>query len=92
VDEEEARGKYRELVSKRRLVVQCWDWLGPKQKGKIPMTSFRKRCISVRKCMYLIMNRVDECSSPVYNTCGNPLCFNPDHLTVERPKNRRFHA
>ncbi len=88
--EEEACSKYRELIDKRRLIDGCWVWTGPRQRGKVPVTCFRKKCITVRRCMYLLINRLDTFPSPVYNACGNGLCFNPEHLTVERPKERQF--
>jgi len=47
--------------------------------------------MSVRKCMYMIMNGLSELKERVHTTCGNLFCFNPDHLTTERPDKRHLY-
>jgi hypothetical protein len=47
--------------------------------------------MGVRKCMYLLMNGTTYEPNPVFTTCGNLMCFNPEHITIERPKLRQLY-
>jgi hypothetical protein len=82
--------KYNQLLANRRIVNDCWEWMGAKQKKKIPMTTLNGRSISVRRCMHILHYGI-EVKSPIYTRCGNLKCFNPDHLTTRRPRERRFY-
>lgn len=86
--EEAMLRKYQDLLSFRKIKNSCWIWTGYKQKGKIPKTSWKNKSMGVRKCMYLLMNGIQDESNPVYSKCGNLFCFNPDHITLEIPRKR----
>lgn len=90
--EEAALRKYQDMMKFKKLVSGgCWEWTGYLQKGKTPKTSWRNKAMSARKCMYLIMNGTTFEPNPVFTTCGNLLCFNPEHITLERPQKRQLH-
>jgi len=89
--EELALRKYEDLLKFRKIHRGCWEWTGYKQKGKCPKTSWRNKSMSVRKCMYLLMNGITFEPNPVFSKCGNLNCFNPDHITLERPKKRQYY-
>ena len=86
--EESALRKFHDLLKFRKIRGSCWNWTGYKQKGKIPKTSWNSKSMGVRKCIYLIMNGITEEPNPVYVTCGNLECFNPDHITLQAPAKR----
>lgn len=89
--EELALRKYLDLLKFRQIDRECWNWTGYKQKGKTPKTSWKNKGMTVRKCMYMLMNGVEYEPNPVFTTCGNLLCFNPEHLTLERPNKRHYY-
>jgi hypothetical protein len=89
--EELALRKFQDLLKFRKMNRDCWEWTGYKQKGKIPKTSWRSQSMSVRKCMYLLINGTTFEPNPVFTTCGNLACFNPDHITLERPSKRHLY-
>lgn len=89
--EELSLRKFHDLLKFREINRECWEWIGFKEKGKIPKTSWRNKSMTVRKCMYLLMNGTTYEPNPVFTTCGNLNCFNPDHITLERPKKRQFY-
>jgi hypothetical protein len=82
--------KYQDMMKFRKIVNDCWEWTGYYQRGKVAKTSWRNKAMTVRKCMHLLMNGLEEESDAVFTTCGNLRCFNPDHITTERPKKRHF--
>jgi hypothetical protein len=86
--EEASLRKYHDLLSFRKINRECWEWTGYCQKGT-PRCSWKSKAISVRKCMYLLVNGTTYEPNAVFTTCGNPKCFNPDHITLERPKKRQ---
>lgn len=90
--QEAALRKYQDLISFRKIKGKCWEWIGYKQKGKTPKTSWKNKSMGVRKCMYLLMNGITWEPNPVFTTCGNLNCFNPEHITLERPQKRAFYA
>jgi hypothetical protein len=89
--EESSMRKYEDLLKFRKISGTCWEWQGYKQNGKCPMTSWRNKTMSVRKCMYLIFNGTTYEPNPVHTTCGNLSCFNPDHITIEPPLKRHLY-
>lgn len=90
--EEAALRKYQDLLTFRTIEGNCWIWNGYRQKGKTPKTSWRNKGMTVRKCMYLLVNGVKDEPNPVFVKCGNLYCFNPDHITLERPKRRVLYS
>ena len=88
--EESALRKYQDLLAFRKIDRDCWEWTGYMQKGKTPKTSWKNKAMSVRKCMYLIINGTTYEPNPVYAACGNLKCFNPDHLTLNRPSKKAY--
>jgi hypothetical protein len=91
ITDPDAKSKYEELISKRRIVDGCWIYRGHVGDSKIPMTTWKKRSISLRRCMYLIYFSYEEVPGSVYSKCQDPRCFNPEHLTLERPKMRKIY-
>jgi len=89
--EEASLRKFQDLLKFRKINRECWEWTGYKQKGKTPKTSWKNKSMGVRKCMYLLMNGTTYEPNPVFTTCGNLMCFNPDHITIERPKSRQLY-
>ena len=89
--EEAALRKFQDLIKFRKIKGDCWEWTGYMQKGKHPKTSWRSKSMGVRKCMYLLMNGTTYEPNPVFTTCSNMMCFNPEHITIKRPKTRQFY-
>ena len=89
--EESMLRKYKDLLCFRKMNGSCWEWTGYKQKGKVPKTSWKNKAMTVRKCMYLIVNGTTFEPNPVFTTCGNLDCFNPDHITLNRPLQRQLY-
>jgi hypothetical protein len=89
--EEACLRKYQDLISFRNKNGECWEWTGYRGQGKTPKTSWKNKSMSVRKCMYLLMHGSTYEPNPVFTTCGNLLCFNPDHITLERPEKRQLY-
>jgi len=89
--EEASLRKYQDLLKFRKKNGECWEWTGYRCKGKTPKTSWKNKGMSVRKCMYLLLHGESYEPNPVFTTCGNLLCFNPDHLTLERPLKRHLY-
>jgi hypothetical protein len=89
--EELALRKFHDLLKYRKITGECWEWTGYRGKGKTPRCSWKNKSMSVRKCMYLIFNGTTYEPNYVYTTCGNLLCFNPDHLTLYSPKKRHYY-
>lgn len=88
--EESSLRKFQDMMKFRKINRDCWEWTGYYQKGKCPKTSWKNKSMTVRKCMYLLMNGSTYEPNPVFTTCGNLRCFNPDHLTLERPSKRQY--
>jgi hypothetical protein len=89
--EEASLRKFQDLIAFRKVVGECWEWQGYKQSGKTPKTSWKNKAMTVRKCMYLLINGTTYEPNSVHTTCGNLNCFNPDHLTLEKPARRVFY-
>lgn len=90
--QEAALRKFQDLLTFREIKGRCWEWTGYRQKGKVPKTSWKNKSMSVRKCMYLIMNGITFEPNAVYAKCGNLKCFNPEHITLDRPAKRSFYT
>ena len=88
-EEESFLCKYQDLMRFRRIEGDCWIWTGY-IRGKIPMCSWKNKVMSVRKCIYLLVNNTTYEPNPIYCTCGNLSCFNPEHLSFERPARGRY--
>lgn len=89
--EEAHLAKFQDLIKFRKMKGDCWIWTGYRQKGTCPKTSFRNKSMSVRKCMYMLINGLTQLDERVYSECGNLYCFNPEHITLECPKFRRYY-
>lgn len=89
--EESCLRKYQDLISFREISGKCWNWTGYKQNGKTPKCSWKNKSMTVRKCMYLLIHGTLYEPNPVYTTCGNLNCFNPEHLTLEKPNKRHYY-
>ena len=87
--EEACLRKYEDMIKFRKMEGSCWIWMGYRQGGKFPRTSFRNVAMGVGKCMYIIMNGLKYEENPVYVTCGTQFCFNPDHLSLDKPYIKR---
>lgn len=90
-NEELALRKFHDLLKYRKIEGECWNWTGCLTKGKTPRCSWKSKSMTVRKCMYLLFNGTTYEPNIIYTTCGNLMCFNPDHLTLEPPKKRHFY-
>lgn len=86
--EEACLRKYQDLVMFRKKNGECWEWTGYRNKSGTPMCSWKNRTMSVRKCMYLLVHGTTFEPNSVFTTCGNQLCFNPDHITLQ-PNEKR---
>lgn len=89
--EEACLTKYQDLSKFKEKHGDCWNWTGYRNKGGTPMTSWKNKVMSVRKCMYLLIHGSTYEPNRVYTTCGNLLCFNPDHITIEIPQKRQYY-
>lgn len=69
------------------MVDGCWEWTRRFNYGK-PYTSLywegKRFNITIRRFLLSINNPDLKLSSstPIYSTCGNPHCVNPEHLAV----------
>ena len=81
--EESSLRKYQDLLNFRKKNGDCWNWTGYMQGGKTPKTSWKNKSMTVRKCMYMLVNGLIYQDSNVYTSCGNIFCFNPEHLTIK---------
>lgn len=88
--EESSLRKYQDILFFREIVDDCWIYKGYCQKGLIPKTSWKNKVISVRRCIYIILNGESSLLPPIYASCGNRLCFNPDHATLKKPMHRSY--
>lgn len=75
------------LTSLRLLSVvdenQCWNWTAALTSGSSrPHLKFNLETKTV-DAHYLISQ--DAVHGKVQRSCGNSLCVNPDHMTIERP-------
>lgn len=89
--EESCLRKYQDLLAMTKKEGECLIFTGYIQGGKIPRTSWKNKAMSVRKCMYLIMNATTYEPNHVYAKCHNRLCVNPDHIVLGRPPNRYWY-
>lgn len=89
--EELCHRKYLDLLKFRKINGSCWEWTGYRQHGTVPKTSFRNKAMTVRKCMYLITHIIKHEPNRVFTTCGNLLCFNPDHITLTPEEKRTYY-
>ena len=90
IEPEERLRKYKELLTQRRIIDGCWEWTGHFQNKKIPMTTWRKKSMTVRRCMFFLSYIVNGELGSVHSTCQNDKCFKPDHLSLDRPKMRKI--
>jgi hypothetical protein len=88
--EEACLRKYEDMLKFRKIEGDCWEWTGYMQNGKVPKTSFKNKGLTARKCMWMIYHGLEWETNNVYTTCGNLLCFNPEHLTCETPIKRQL--
>ena len=60
----------------------CWLWQGYLQNNTPQVASYKdggKRMVSVRKLLRELETGRPQPDGHYSNTCGNPLCVNPDH-------------
>lgn len=86
----EDKEKYKQLIANRRIIDGCWEWTKSRNQRRTPMTTYNRRSLSVRKCIYMLHYGVKS-ESPVYSKCGNLLCFNPEHITLNPPDFRKYY-
>lgn len=61
----------------------CLIWTGPYRRG-IPIVCVRSVKVPVRKVYFeMTVGEVNEDRLCVVNTCGNPCCVHPKHLSCE---------
>lgn len=76
-------------------VEECWNWTGWIKKTKpssppLPRLKLGTSYVSARR-VALALRGVDiPPGFCVYSTCGNDLCVNPDHCSVEKKRGRFF--
>lgn len=89
--EEAALRKYQDLLAFREIEGKCWNWTGFIQTNGVAKTSWKNKAMNVRKCMYLLMNGSTYEPNPVYATCRNRTCFNPEHIALGRPPEKNWY-
>ena len=89
--EEACLRKYQDLMAMTKKEGNCLIFTGYLQGGKTPRTSWKDKAISVRKCIYLIMNATTYEPNHVHASCRNILCVNPEHIVLGRPPNRYWY-
>jgi hypothetical protein len=63
-------------------VGECWEWHGATQtQAPTPMMRFNERSIPVRRAIAIARGMQIEGKLATHK-CGNPLCVNPDHVTL----------
>jgi hypothetical protein len=84
---------YERIMAKVKIneLTDCWIWMGakgPRGGGAIRVNG---KVTSPRRLMYYIEKGPIPAGRKIGQTCGNPLCVNPNHLYVsdrERKKNQ----
>ncbi len=89
--EELSLRKFHDLLKFRKIEGECWEWTGGLTKGKTPRCSWQSKVYPVRKLMYMLINGITNEKNRVHTTCGNLMCFNPEHLTLDTPSKRHFY-
>lgn len=89
--EEAALRKYQDLLNFREIKGDCWIWKGYLQKGLVPKTSWKCQAMSVRKCMFLLINGIVCEPEATYASCRNRLCFNPEHIKLGNPPKKQWY-
>lgn len=64
---------------------ECWIWQKTLLRGKVPVMKIAGKTVYPRRAVWQLHNGKEIPSSMVVThrkSCGDPLCCNPDHLTL----------
>jgi len=60
---------------------ECWNWTGNLYRG-YGRVSLQSRGYLAHRIAYALHFEYDPVNQRIYQTCGNPACCNPAHLTT----------
>jgi len=61
---------------------ECWNWVGDITSEGYGRFSIKDRGYYVHRIAYFLHTEYDPVNSKIHQTCGNPVCCNPAHLTT----------
>jgi len=61
----------------------CWNWTGMVDTWGRPFFGIKNHLYNVHRVIYAMFHPEFDPLQEVHNLCGNKLCVNPDHYTVE---------
>lgn len=68
------------ILGRTREVGGCLEWAGHASEGKFPQIRVEGKLYPVRRLVWMATRGATRSDLWVSNSCGNPLCVNPDHL------------
>lgn len=61
---------------------ECWNWIGDVTARGYGRFSIKDRGYKAHRIAYFLHTEYDPVNSKVHQSCGNPACCNPAHLTT----------
>ena len=72
-------GRFWDKVNK--IENSCWEWTGGKRR-KYGRASIYRKSFSAHRVSYFLNKGVDPKDEIIMHKCDNPICVNPEHLSL----------